>query len=61
MDSGIMFEAGDIVMRRLIFDRDDDVLDQIGEAFRKRFQRFAYHELEFGAPQVAVPHLNLRL
>jgi hypothetical protein len=37
MDTGIMFEAGDIVMRRLIFDRDNDVLDQIGEALRKRF------------------------
>ena len=31
-DAGIMLDAGDIVMRWLILDRDDDVLDQIGEA-----------------------------
>ncbi len=34
MDIRIMFEAGDIVMSRLIFNRDDDVLDEIGEALR---------------------------
>jgi len=56
-----MLDAGDIVMRWLILDRDDDVLDQIGEAFRKRFQRFADHAFKFGAPQVAATHLNLRL